>query len=329
MRLQSMKSFLLAGLALLLAAAPVSASSSAPGSVPTTDVSPGALPRGEDIAIPHLEGRTIVDGDTRIRVDAKRVYLLGTSGTSYVVHTSGRDGYSKGRTYRVLPDGSKTLLGWAQHVSELLLTDDGDHLVRARTRSHELTSVRITDVATGEVLTTRTFPGWLTPLDAADGRVLLSGWSPARTMWWNFLTDRTRQVVGRTGGEADIAADRLGSYTGDPYAGGCYVLSTLSNPRDILWRSCGERAVDFSPDGRRVATVGILDDGLGPTRVTVRRVSHGAALARYATTWFGAIRWESDTALLLDANGERKSATVRCVLAECERATDLEPAPQY
>ena len=157
----------------------------------------------------------------------------------------------------------------------------------------------------------------------------ISGWSPARTIWWNFRTDRTRQVVARTGGVADIAADRLGSYTGDPYAGGCYVLSSLTHPRDILWRSCGERAVEFSPDGRRVATVGILDDGLGPTRVTVRRVSHGAALARYAAKWFGAIRWESDTALLLDANGERKSATVRCVLAECERATDLEPAPQY
>lgn len=322
-----MKSFLLAGVALLLAAAPASASISA--SVPTTDVSPGALPRGADIAIPHLEGRTIVDGDTRIRVDAQRVFLLGKSGTSYVVHTSGRDGTTNGRTYRVDADGSKTLLGRAQSVSDLLLSGDGDHLVRTRMHSHELTSVRVTDVDTGEVVAARTHKGWLSVLDAAEGRVLLSGWSPARTTWWNYLSDKTRTVVGRTGGEADIAADRLGSYTGDPYDGGCYVLSSLSSPREILWRSCGERAVEFSPDGVRVATVGILDDGLGPTRVSVRRVSHGGLLARYATKWFGAVRWESDTALLLDANGERKAATVRCVLTDCERATDLKPAPQY
>jgi hypothetical protein len=318
-----MKSFLLAGVALLLAAAPASAS------VPTTELSPGSLPRGEDVAIPHLEGRVIVDGDTRIRVAARRVFLLGKSGAAYVVHTSGKDGYSKGRTFRVRPDGTRELLGRAQSAAELRLSDDGDHLVRARTLSHERTAVRVTDARTGEVVASRTFRGWLLSLDAADGRVLLSGWSPARTLWWRFISDTTRVVAHRTGGTADIAADRLGSYTGDPYAGGCYVLSSLSDPTQVLWRSCAERAVAFAPDGRRVATVGILDDGLGPTTVTVRRVTHGAALARYATRWFGAIRWESATALLLDANGERKSATVRCVLADCERASDLEPVPQY
>jgi hypothetical protein len=318
-----MKSFLLAGVALLLAAAPASAS------VPTTEITPGDLPRGEDIAIPHLEGRVIVDGDTRVRVSAPRVELLGKSGTSYVVHTSSADGSSNGRTYRVLPDGTKTLLGRAKDASELLLTDDGDHLVRTHMLSHERTALRVTDVDSGDVVATRTFGAWLSSLDAADGRVVLSGWSPARTFWWSFVSDKTRQVVGRTGGVADIGADRLGSYTGDPYAGGCYVISSLKEPADVLWRTCGERAVAFSPDGHRVATVGIVDDGIGPAQVTVRRVNRGATLARYATKWFGDIRWESATALLLDANGERKSATARCVLTDCERASDLEPAPQY
>lgn len=324
-----MRSFLLAGVALLLAAPAAVSVAAAPTTVSTTEVNPGSIPRGADIAIPHLEGHTIVDGDTRIPIAARRVFLLGKSGSAYVVHTSGKDGYSKGRTFRVRPDGSRKLLGRAQPAHELRLTDDGDHLVRTRAVARERTAVRVVDARTGDVVAKRRFRGWMFSLDAAEGRVLLSSWSPARTVWWNFLSDATAVATRRTGGAADITADRLGSYTGDPYAGGCYVLSSLRHPGAVLWRSCGERAVAFSPDGRRVATVGIVDDGLGPSMVTVRRVTHGATLARYTTKWFGAIRWESATALLLDANGERKAATVRCVLSECERATDLEPAPQY
>lgn len=319
-----MKSLLLAGAALLLAAAPASAS------VRTTEISPGALPRGEDVAIPHIEGRTIVDGDTRIRVDAPRVVLIGTSGDGYVVHTSGKDGFSRGRAFRVEPDGSLQLLARHTTAPDLLLTDDGEHLVRARDLPKERTAVLVVDAHSGVEVASRTFQRWVFSLDGDDGRVVLSSWTPAaRTVWWDFESDTVRTIVGRTGGVADIAADRLGSYTGDPYDGGCYVLSTLSDPADVLWRTCGERAVEFSPDGRTVALVGILDDGIGPTQVTVRRVSGGAALAKYRTSWFGAIRWESDDALLLDANGERKSATVRCVLTDCERASDLAPAPQY
>jgi hypothetical protein len=54
----------------------------------------------------------------------------------------------------------------------------------------------------------------------------------------------------------------------------------------------------------------ILSDGLGPNAVTVRRTKQGAALARYTAEWFGALRWETNTALL-------------------SRATDLKPVPQY
>ncbi len=322
-----MKSFLLAGVALLLAA-PASAFASA--SVPTTELNPGSLPRGEDVAIAHMEGQVVVDGDTRIRVHGARVELLGTSGSAYVVHVSAEDGYSKGRTLRVEADGSTLVLSRHDATADLRLADDGDHLVRARTLPHERTAVRVIDARTAEVVASRVFHSWVFTLDATAGRVVLSSWTPvARTVRWDFGSDTVRVIVHRTGGVADIGTDRLGSYTGDPYAGGCYVVSSLRHPADVLWRTCGERAVAFSPDGLRVATVGILDDGLGPSQVTVRRVSKGAVLARYAARWFGEVRWESDTALLLDANGERKSATVRCVLTDCERASDLQPAPQY
>lgn len=317
----------MAGAALLMAAAPVHAASAA--SAPTVELKPGSIPRGADIAIPHMEGRVIVDGDTRIRVHARQVDLLGKSGSAYVVHTSAKDGYSKGRTLRVRPDGSTVVLSRHDATADVALTDDGAHVVRVRTVPRERTAVRAIDARTGSVVASRAFRGRLFPLDASEGRVLLSSWSPARTLWWNFLSDATGVAAHRTGGVADITADRLGSYTGDPYAGGCYVISSLRHPSRGLWRSCGERAVAFSPDGRRVATVGIVDDGIGPGMVTVRRVQGGAALARYRTQWFGEVRWESDTALLLDANGERKAATVRCVLADCERASNLTPVPQY
>ena len=326
-----MRTFLIAGAALLMTAAPVHATSTAPTAetAPTVELKPASVPRGADIAIPHMEGRVIVDGDTRIRVRGEVVHLLGTSGTAYVVHTSAKEGYAEGRAVRVRRDGSTRVLLRHVAAADLVVTQDGDQVVETREVAGKRTAVHVVSARTGEAVATRTFRGRMFSLDAAENRVLLSSWSPARTVWWNFASDATSVAARRTGGAADITADRLGSYTGDPYDGGCYVLSSLRHPARTLWRSCSDRAVAFSPSGRRVATVGIVDDGIGPAMVTVRRVRGGAALARYTTQWFGAIRWESNTALLLDTNGKRKAATIRCVLADCERASDLEPVPQY
>ncbi|WP_180933751.1 hypothetical protein [Nocardioides ungokensis] len=38
--------------------------------VPVTVLRPADLPRGPDVAIPHLEGRTVVDGSVRVRIRA-------------------------------------------------------------------------------------------------------------------------------------------------------------------------------------------------------------------------------------------------------------------
>ena len=45
--------------------------------------------------------------------------------------------------------------------------------------------------------------------------------------------------------------------------------------------------------------------------------------------WFGQLRWESDTSLLLDTYGAKKWATIRCDRATCDRATALRPTPAY
>ena len=106
---------------------------SGPASAATTTLQPAKLPRGADVAIPHLEGKTIVDGTVRIRIKAPTLRLLGTSGTSYVVGTADRQG-AHGQFFRVAPDGTRTRLGRANvYLTEL--SGDGQNLVSTRIRS--------------------------------------------------------------------------------------------------------------------------------------------------------------------------------------------------
>jgi hypothetical protein len=122
-------------------------------------------------------------------------------------------------------------------------------------------------------------------------------------------------------GLASIEHDLLSIYTKDPYLGGCTKLVRLSAPRMKVWKSCRDRVAAISPDGTQMLTFHILTDGLGPGVIHLRQID-GSRLATYRTGWFSGWGWESPGTLLLDVNGKRKSATVRCTLAACENATD-------
>lgn len=321
-----MKIQLIAATALLALVGAVAAPAGA--AAPTVELRPGSLDRGDDVAGPHVEGRTLVDGTLRISFRWPNVTLLGTSGTAYVVNVSRTDGTHQ-QTLRVHRDDSFTVLARGLDSSEVLLSGDGDHLVTTPDAGSSRTTVRVLDARTRAVVDTREFPGYVSVLDADEGRAILGSWGPNRTLWWNFVTDDTLRINNRAGSAASITANRVASYTRDPYNGGCSVVTDLRRPIGVLWRSCDQRVEAFTENGRRIATVHILSDGLGPTEVTVRRTHHGAALARYTAEWFGALRWETNTALLLDTNGRAKAATVRCVGAACERASDLKPVPEY
>ena len=303
---------------LLAAAAPAAA-------VPETVLRPAELKRGPDIAIPHLEGRTVVDGDVRIKVDAPRVDLLGPSGNDYVVGTSNADGSARFRVLRLTPSGDRTVLLRGVPIWDLVLAADGTQIANATFSRSRGTRVRVFDATDGAVQADRRFKGSVSVLDLDEQRMVLGGWGPNRTFWWNTRSNATRQVSDRPGYEASIRADRVASYTRDPYRGGCSVVTTLRG-RDPLWRSCSQRVATFAPGGTRMATIHILTDGLGPRDVLLRK-PHGKVLAHYSARWFGALDWESDRKLLLDTNGAEKSATVRCVVADCERASDLRPVP--
>ncbi|MFC4786677.1 hypothetical protein ACT8ZV_19535 [Nocardioides sp. MAHUQ-72] len=305
------------------------ATAPAVAAVPETPVRPAQLERGPDMKIPHLEGRTVVDGDVRVPIEAGLVVLLGRAESSgeYVVGTSNRTGDARFRVFRVTAGGERTPLLRDIPIYGMQLSGDGTQIGLATTRTGDHTRLRVWSTTDGHREASRRFPGSVSILDLDEGRMVLGSWGPDRTFWWNSRTDATRRIAGRAGYRADIRADRVAVFTKDPYLDGCSVLSTLSAPRTTLWRSCRERVEAFNPRGTRLATVPVLTDGLGPSEVRVRR-DGGRLLARYTTAgWFGALDWESAKALLLDTFGKKKAATVRCVLSDCERATPLRDTP--
>ena len=150
---------------------------------------------------------------------------------------------------------------------------------------------------------------------------------PDKTWLWTTSTNSVGVVARDSGYDGDLSADVLATYTKDPYQGGCTVVRTLSTGAQ-LWKSCKERVEGFNADGSRIATVDILSDGIGPGYVAVRG-STGHKFGAYTVKgWFGAIAFETTTAVLLETNGPRKAATVRCTDVGCERASALSPTVQ-
>jgi hypothetical protein len=306
---------LTATLTATLVAAPASAK-------PAVVLTPGSLVRGADVAGPHLDGNTIVDGSVRVTVKAPAVRLLGKSGSAYVVGTASKQG-GHGRIYRVAADGSRTLLVKA-HPFETLLSGDGATIVTTRLGQKPNATISVYDVATATPVATRKFKGFFGALDAQGDRVLVG--SDSKTLIWTTSTNSVGVVARDTGYTGDLSADVVATFTKDPYDGGCTEVRRISTGVR-LWRSCTEAVAAFNADGSRIATVGILSDGPGPGRVDARTIS-GQHLGRYQVRsgWFGTIGFESPSALLLEVNGPRKAFTARCTGTECERASDLRPA---
>ena len=290
--------------------------------VPDTHLVPAALDRGPDVRIPHLEGHTVVDGETRIRVHAGAVRLLGTSGRDYVVGTSDRSGTDHFRVLRLGPDGRRHVLLRGVPMWDVRLSGDGTQLARARQDLN--TVVRVWDSSNGHLQAQRRFRGAVSILDLDETRMVLGAWNPDRTFWWSTATDGTRRISDQPGYAARISADRVATVTGDPYDGGCSVVRSLRRPGRPVWRSCHQRVQVFSPGSRRMATIPILTDGLGSRDVWLHSPG-GRVLSHYTARLFGALQWESDRALLLDTDGARRAATVRCVVNACESASALRP----
>ncbi len=309
-----MKTALALGAA-LLALMPGSLAAPASAAAPTVTIKPGQLDRGADSTVARMVGeRTIVDGDTRIEL-TRPAYLLGESGDAYVVA-------SYPRVLRVGADGTTERIARYSQNGSPELSSDGEVVLISRF-GQDRSVVRVVDAESGDEVTTGRFGGYAGMIDARDGRAVMTSHAPARTFWWNYETGSTKRIVKRAGGTADIAADRLATLTGDPYQGGCTVVTRLTRPRTVLWRSCEEIPFTFAPNGRRMVTVSLLSDGLGPGQVTSRMTRGGKAIATYKAYWLATTTWEDNTTLLFDAHTKKRAAIVRCVVDACERASGV------
>lgn len=305
------------------AAAAVVLASPATAVAPVVTIKPAELATGPAPRIPHISEGAVVDGAVRIPISAGRLTLLGKDGTAYLVATSNEEGTSGFRTLRVTTDSTRVLF---RGVSpwEQVLSEDSRRIVVTRQEDDGPTVLKAVSSRTGSLIARKAFAAGSQVLAASGNRVLLSRYGSDRTTWWNTGTGQTRLVVRRTGYQADITADRLATFTGDVYDGGCTVVTKLSDPAVRLWRSCGEAVIAFSPDGSKQVTSHILTDGIGPSEVKVRGIG-GGLRATYRAHYFTDFEWETNRALLLEAHGRHNHATVRCVLDSCTRVSGLEP----
>ncbi len=300
------------------------------GSVPTaaaagetTIINPQRLERGADIAVPHMEGRTVVDGDVRVKVEARRAVLLGASRDGYVVDTF-RGGHHQ--TLWVAADSpQRTLINGTS--DQIVLSDDGTTLAVIDTLARRAV-VDIRSAADGELLTSRAFRSYPNLLDL-DGEHLLVASFEQGAVDYNWTDNTQARITRKPAYAADLGSNRVAYFTSDPYDGGCSVVAPLDDSSTQLWRACAERVSAFSPTGRRLLTVGLLSDGLGPDRVW-ERTDRGRLRASYRVrSFFGSIGWESATDLLLEAYGPKNGAVARCSTGECERVSRLRTTPQY
>jgi hypothetical protein len=328
MRTRSRTMRLAALLLATLVAAPLAATTFAVGAdYPTGErINPGALEVGPPTRLLHVEGSTIVDGATRVEVPGANVWMLGRSGADYLVLTSNGD-HRRWRVLRVAADGTRTrVVGGPADQPVAVLADGGRHLVLQTYTRDDRSLLRVVDTADGNVVRRRKFGMTVGPLDFGKRRMVLTEWGQRprqqRTFWWNPFTNRLARIADRPGYIADVSADRVGVFLRDPYSGGCQKVMTLAAPRTRLWRSCNDRALSFSPTGRRMVTTHILSDGPGPNLLQVR-ATRGRVLDTYRARWFGFDVWETDQKLLLQVANARTVGVVRCTLRSCERASKL------
>ena len=100
------------------------------------------------------------------------------------------------------------------------------------------------------------------------------------------------------------------------------MVSRISETGDDLWKSCTERVESFAPGGRRMVTVHILSDGIGPNAASVRTVDGRLSAATRSRA--GSVRsLRVAEGAAPEANGKRQATTVGASGSDCERAGHL------
>jgi hypothetical protein len=305
----------------LLAAAPS-------GAAETIPIKPGALSRGPDVRGPHVEGTVIVDGDVSVKVKRPNVLLYGKWQGSYIAAT-GNSQWGNVKLVKIAATGAVKVLREFIDPFNAVLDAESDQVAYSYGDSTQKPTLAVYDLGLDDEVSVHAFAGLPRLLAFDDGLTVASLGSPkVKTLTWNTVSNDVTKVNAKLGNYASVAHDLLGYFSKDPQFGGCQVLAHLSDPGDVLFTNCDERIDGVSPDGKRVATIPLLSDGIGPADILVRK-ANGTLLVHYTIdNYFGRVWWESNTKLLFDANGKTKAATVRCQVADCNRASDLRPTPE-
>lgn len=315
--------------ALLALAAPLLVT--APSNAAPVDVviKPGALKRGPDIADAHLEGTTIRDGSVTVKLKAARAMLYGKWNDFYIVATGDRE-WGDVKLWRVSATGVTKRLAKFIDPFNTVLDADAGLVAYSYGESTSRPTIAVYDLEEQAETSVNAFASLPTILDFDEGTVVATFSSfKVKTISWDIVFNETVKLNNKRGNFASVVHDLLGYYSKDPFNGGCQVLTHLDDPADRLWTNCEERIEALSPDGKRVATIALLSDGIGPADVMVRKIG-GAPVVHYSINgFFGRIWWETPTKLLMQSNGRTQSATVRCKVELCNRATDLAPAPDF
>lgn len=299
-----------------------------PAGAGSGSLDPGSLPRGADLFRPYVEGTTIVDGARVVDVpDAHRLEILDVARTGWFV--------SKSSTFIrlafVAHDGTQRRLPGAGE--DTVLSPDGRFYTEAFLLSDGETQVGVHRLSDGKRLASRVFRSWVDdnvgrfalPVDLDADRMLIGG-TGGRVMVWRWKSDVLRTVK----------ADRWHLQTGSLRAGiaagftapgeRCTSVAGLSHPGRELWRSCTQRVLSFSPDGRRMVTIDRrITPRLGRVREIVMRKVTGQTLGRWTAEAFSDIAWETDKRISFRVEGTSQTAMVRCSASQCATASDPTP----
>lgn len=311
------------------ASPPTAPTAAAQATLPDVTVYPAQLERGPSTTLLHMQEEVIVDGGLRIPVHGPaHVWLMGRIGRDYLVNTASAD-FERYTVQLVEPNGDRRVLQRFGDRTTVTNSADGRHLALTTLVKHD-TRIRVVLTRSGRLVRQRTFHAYGAEIsDYGVKRMVLTGVRGGRTLWWNPVTNRFTLIVPRPA-RADIEADRVVVLVHNPDAPylDCQKTVRLSEPNDVLWRSCRDIPISFSPNARRMLTMDIRTDGIGPATIQVRK-QNGKLLRTYlAPMWFGFTEWESNSDLLLQPIGKKYAAAVRCDLRDgCEQASRLYKSP--
>ncbi len=169
--------------------------------------------------------------------------LHGRSGSGYVVDYNAR---GQRGTY-LLGYGPSRLIAPA-HQTTVRLAGDGKSLSIARYHPRlDYISVRIQALPGGREVGRTAIRPDQSVIDVRGFRAVIGGSSRGGLLW--DAPSGTRRLKTGIIHAADIAADRIAYFHRDPSRGGCTRVATLTRPRAVLWASCREAVVAFSPPG--------------------------------------------------------------------------------